>query len=185
MRINPWIWSIVFLSLILAACSLGPELTPTTGGSTVEELVDSEIALPFPVHVAPGEWQIEHPRGHIHLSFDGSLWMTTYFDEIIPLYYEGGPALQHKVWQDCVLSLNVGGGMPMDWSKQSSQIQLARHNFEQNTFRNARGEVQFVVYDQLFRLTFGLEQEACIEAFENILQSLTLPQSWVDKDKGE
>ena len=73
----------------------------------------------------------------------------------------------------------------MDWNKQSGHIQLGRQNFEKSTFRNARGEVQFVIYDQLFRLTFGDERDACTEAVEHMLQSLKLPQGWADGDKGE
>ena len=147
--------------------------------------MESGIPLPFSVEVSTGEWIIDHPRGEILLIFDVSQWASISFDHIEPLYYEGGPALQHRAWEDCVLSLNIGGGLPMDWRKQSDEVQVDKHIFEQATFYDAQGDVQFVIYDQLFRVTFGDEQGTCLQAVESVLESLTLPQGWADHVPGE
>lgn len=114
-------------------------------------------------------WLIEHPGGNIWIGFRPTEWTSTTLDEFVPLYYEGGPALVHRSIEQCVISLNLGGGVPYDWSLETDQVQLGEHVFSRSAFRDAGGDLQFVIYDMLFRVTSGVDSEACIEAAEGAL----------------
>lgn len=159
-----------WVCISLVGCS--PRSAPTVDAiSTHSSAVPLAFEFPFPVIVSAGEWIIEHPAGERSLKFDPSQWKTIYFDEIEPLHYEGGPVLQYQQMDDCVLSLNVGGGVPMDWRLNTTEVQLGEHIFKKTIFRDSSGEVQFVIYNELFRVAYGYEQDGCLEAIEKVLGS--------------
>ncbi len=129
------------------------------------------MTIPFPVTVSAGTWFIEHPRGEIQIQFDADVWESTQFSEFIPLFYEGGAVLVHRELEGCHLSLNFGGGVPMDWELETETILLGDHEFSRTDFRNGQGELQFVIYDELFRVTFGDDVENCLQNIEDVLSS--------------
>ncbi len=148
--------------------------TPAPTPQTNQNLKPTSL-IPFPVFVTPGVWLIDNPNHEIQIQFDTTRWESTQFDEFVPLYYEGGPVLVHTKIDDCQLSLNFGGGVPMDWNKATEETLLGDHDFSKTSFRDGNGKLQFVIYDQLFRVTFGNDIESCIYEIEVVLESYLLP----------
>ncbi len=147
-----------------------PTFEPTA--TATQQLLQPTFNFPFPVTTSSGSWLIKHPAREIQIEFDQSKWESTQFDEFIPLYYEGGPVLVHREIDGCHLSLNVGGGVPMDWVLETGEVFLGDHQFSKTTFLNDDQEIQFVIYDQLFRVTFGETLEHCIKEVESVLGSI-------------
>ncbi|MBL7163732.1 MAG: hypothetical protein ISS57_14120 [Anaerolineales bacterium] len=129
------------------------------------------MQIPFPVTVSPDAWLIELSSGDIQIRFDTARWESTQFDEFIPLYYEGGPVLVHNELDGCQISLNFGGGVPMDWSLEKESLLLGDHEYSVVSFRDGDGEMQFVIYDALFRVTFGNDVDGCLQEAEVVLSS--------------
>lgn len=157
----------LLLPMLLALSCASNDLAPTSVPMSVQHL-----GLPFPVSVSEDAWQIDHSSGRMSLAYDDSTWESTYFDQIEPLLYEGGPVLRHRDIEGCYLSLNVGGGVPLDWRLQTEEIQLGRRQFSKAEFRNGAEVLQFVIYEQLFRVVPGDDFEGCIEAVENVLATI-------------
>ncbi len=133
--------------------------------------VQPTMQIPFPVTVSPDAWLIELSSGDIQIRFDTARWESTQFDEFIPLYYEGGPVLVHNELDGCQISLNFGGGVPMDWSLEKESLLLGDHEYSVVSFRDGDGEMQFVIYDALFRVTFGNDVDGCLQEAEVVLSS--------------
>jgi len=156
--------------------TLNPLVSPQfeSTATAAQQLLQPNFDFPFPVTTSPGSWLIKHPNGEIQINFDQSSWESTQFDEFIPLYYEGGPALVHREIEGCHLSLNVGGGVPMDWVLETDDVFLGDQQFSKTLFFNGVGELQFVIYDQLFRVTFGDTFESCMEEVVRVLESMQI-----------
>ena len=133
--------------------------------------VPTSMPMPFPVTVSPGAWLVEMPDRDFQIQFDADRWESTQFDTILPLYYEGGPVLVHKEIDGCNLSLNVGGGVPMDWSLEKEAFLLGDHEIPQVSFRTGDGDLQFVIYDALLRVIFGDDVDGCLQATEVVISS--------------
>jgi len=153
-----------------------PTASVTTAAAETQILLNPTIAnaIPIPVTVYNGSWVIEHSSGEMQINFDETVWESTQFDEFIPLYYEGGPALVNMEVDGCTLSLNVGGGVPMDWTLTAEEIFQGTHEFSKVSFYNGEGELQFVIYNQLFRITFGDDIETCIREAEVVIVNFQL-----------
>jgi len=148
-------------------------ITPVDSGTTVTPVLDA----PFTVFVLDEAWLIEHSGGDIHLQFDSLDWSSTTLDDLTPLFYEGGPALLRHSLDQCVISLNFGGGVPFDWGLETEKIRLGDHTYSRTTYRDADGDLQFVIYDTLFRVTFSVEPDACLEAAEGVLATYQLAEA--------
>lgn len=163
--------------LVAVSCAeVGIELTPTLAPPTPKTAPTSVQyhEFPIPVMVSDDQWQVDRPSGEMRLRFDDSIWESTHFDAIEPLFYEGGPVLIHRDIGECYLSLNVGGGVPMDWRLQTEEFQLGSQQFSKTEFRDDAGQLQFVIYDQLFRIVPGNGSEGCIAAAEEVLAAMEI-----------
>ncbi|MBC8503706.1 MAG: hypothetical protein ISR58_10715 [Anaerolineales bacterium] len=160
------------------AVTLDPTLTTTVlpAATAIQPVVQTTLPIPFNVSVSADAWIIDHPAGRIQIQFDNSVWESTQFDEMIPLYYEGGPVLTHNIIEGCNLSLNFGGGVPMNWVLDTNEISLGDHPFSKKSFHNGEGELQFVIYDQLFRITFEGDVGRCLQQAEIVLGSYQVSQ---------
>ena len=148
----------------------------TAAAAETQAIVEPTIssAIPITVTIENGSWVMVQSSREMQIDFDETVWESTQFEEMIPLYYEGGPALVHKEIDGCTLSLNVGGGVPMDWTLTTEQILLGAHEFSKVSFFNGQRELQFVIYNQLFRITFGEDIETCIRDVEVVFNNFQL-----------
>lgn len=170
-----------------AALATQPEMTPSstaplptttttlpTGQPSLTAVLPSatpSMLFPFRVIVSPGVWLIEQHKRDIQIQFDTTRWESTQFDTITPLFYEGGPVLVHKEIDGCKLSLNFGGGVPMDWSLEREAFLLGDHEIPLVSFYDGDGELQFVIYDALLRVTFGYDVDGCLQEAEVVMSN--------------
>ncbi len=185
------------LSAVLAACQPGPPtitntaaapaytavITPTaTRAPTARPLVTPALPTPepfpppFPVSVGEDFWLIEQAGKKILIRFDTAIWFSTSLSERIPLFYDGGPVLVHRRIGECVLSLVFGGGVPFEWTIDGEEALLGEHAFEKRSFRDEAGQLLMVIYDGLFRVTFGDGPDDCVQEAETVLSTIQTAQ---------